>query len=234
MNSRDSGKASKILLKRGILSEDPIENEYENLDEDDDVEDDVATENVIKTVFKAQEPATVTRYDDIKITPFNLEEELEEGEFDKTGNFVFNRAEKSDYDKNDTWAESVDWDAVEQKEREKAEAMEVESNEGDTFQPPQEERSRSYCYKQMLRIMKSDETVQKTIKRIGNEIPKRKPAQRFKTKANPSSEATDEAKVAEARHKLDLMIELAHHLLEDGDTDIYQKTYEQLEEAINS
>ena len=45
----------------------------------------------------------------VRITPFNLKSELEEGYFDSDGNYF----EKADPDKvEDTWLEGVDWDRV--------------------------------------------------------------------------------------------------------------------------
>lgn len=228
------------LLRDGLLSEEPIENEYENLDEgeDDEIEDEetlIKNKDEYDKMLKNQEPATITRYDDIKITPFNIQEELEEGEIDEAGNFVLSKRSLKDEEENDNWAESVDWDAVVKKEMEQDKGtsqqdsrMVVESKS----KPEHNFYDRISCYKQMLRIMRPDETIQRTIRRLGNDVPKRRP--RNKSKQIQSIEVEGKAEeIQEAKRKLDLMIELAHQRLEDGDMDIYQKSYEQLEGAIN-
>lgn len=233
----DEGVSDEDVLDNdGPLREQPIENEYEHLDDDDDDDqvdrkapnDEVDHENMLK----AQEPTTIPQYDNIKITPFNLEEELEDGEFDKSGNFIFKK-EQTDEDCNDTWAESVDWAAVEAREKElkkKKLASTKPTNEAVKQDDKSETRTPMTCYSQMLRIMRADETVQKTIRRLGNLVPKRRPK---KKSADPEMDTYDGDAVAEAKRKLDLMIETAHQLLEEGDTDIYQKSYEDLEDAIN-
>lgn len=200
--------------------------------DESDEEDDADYEEIIRS----QEPATITQYDDIKITPFNLEEELEEGEFDRAGNFIFRREKEKDEEEDDNWAETIDWSGVEQREREqKAEVQVEQSTPKEKDNPPEIVRDRISCYKEMLRIMKSDETVQKTIRRLGNSVPKRRPQKKSaKESSHSQTEAgADTSSVADARQKLDFMIELAHQRLEEGDIDIYQKSYEDLEDAIN-
>lgn len=231
------------LVKGGHLFSEPIDNEYEDLDEDLDENEEQEANNLKKEeydrILKAQEPATISQYGDIKITPFNLTEELEEGEFDKAGNFFPSKDKSGDEEENDNWADSIDWAAIERDESKKSDDKKspesVPKKSTNDQNPPDTERiDWLTSYKQMLRIMRPDETVQKTIRRLGNIVPKR----RFiKSKASESKDCPMEADVladvAEAKKKLDLMIELAHQRLEDGDTDIYQKSFEDLEEAIN-
>lgn len=229
-------------LRRAKSSHDaPIENEYEHLDEDDELEDEETVRKrkaEYKRILKSQEPSTIDRYDDIKITPFNLEEELEEGEIDETGNYVFSKRSLEDDEENDEWAESVDWAAIEKKEREREEATEHETSKVEDTKKSTSAKSEPVildklaCYKQMLRVMRPDESVQKTIRRLGQDVPKRRPVSKSKTH-QPMDVDEKAEEIAEAKRKLNLIIELAHQRLEEGDMDIYQKSYEQLEEAIN-
>lgn len=228
-----------LIITPGPLTEEPIENEYEHLDEDDadgDADEDGKwNKTEYNQILRAQKPSTITQYDDIKITPFNLDDELEEGEFDSAGNFIFRREKEKDENKNDTWAESIDWAAVEKQEKDRREKANVEqSSQAKAETDPV--RDKATCYRQMLRLMRADETVQRTIRRLGNDVPKRRPynkSSKNKTPSEGTSSLDGGDGVVEARRKLDLMIELAHQRLEDGDTDIYQKTYDDLEDAIN-
>jgi len=43
--------------------------------------------------------------DDVKITPFNMREELEEGHFDKDGHYHWNK----ETDIKDNWLDNIDW-----------------------------------------------------------------------------------------------------------------------------
>lgn len=233
------GANDESLPRRGILADDPIDNEYENLD-DSDEEDcleggekkDERLDFRQKTQ-KHQEPATITKDGDIKITPFNLNEELEEGQFDRDGNFIFKKKDDDqDEEADDTWAETVDWAEVERKEKERHEEMIVDEAK---TQPDEETllRDEQTCYREMLRIMQPDESVQKTIRRLGNSIPRRRPFNKNARKQPDTSGPSDSSAINEAKRKLDLMIELADLRLRDGDMDIYQKTYDDLEDKIN-
>lgn len=246
-------------MKRKHLDDDDAnESVVDNLDEedgrcygsdqseDDDSEDDQRRGNCfqLNKVLSYQKGTTLAENGDVKVTPFNLEEELEEGEFDASGNYIFKKAESDDEDK-DAWADSIDWNAIENKQskedheltekprHEDNHSLKKSKSDSASQERPEPARDRISCYKEMLRIMRSDETVQKTIRRLGNSVPKaRRPANKPKSIQNPSPDQ-DPNLIAETKRKLDRMIELAHNLLEDGDTDIYQKTYEDLEEAIN-
>lgn len=225
-----------------LLHEEPNEDdEYD--DDDEDTEEDLRAETLRKLeneqLQRAQEPGNTTQYDDIKVTPFNLEEELEEGQFDEAGNFIFKKKGEGDTDEEetDTWAESVDWVAVERREKEQAQmsAAAQDQEMADDSKTTVIKRDKTTCYKQMLRLMKPDEVVKKTIQRLGNAIPKKKPLNKnaAKFKSQEAGMSKDSQGIAEARRKLDLMIELAHQRLEEGDIDIYQRSYEDIEEAIN-
>lgn len=246
-----------ILIKEGLRHlKQSFGNEYEHLDDGDDdcvVEND--DDDQLGKVFEVQEKATIKEYDGIKITPFNLDEEREEGDFDRAGNFIFKGNENVDIDsddedekdedaEHDTWADSIDWSAVEKEEKEKKEQELIrkhttindnkKNKQISTVQQPK--RTKIDCYKHLLRLVRPDETVQKSLRRLGNTIPKRQPNQLCRRKSNqttPMDTIVSSEEINEAKRKLDLLIELAHQVLEEGDTDIYQKTYEQLEEAIN-
>lgn len=41
--------------------------------------------------FTGQEDPTIDSYEGIKVTPFNMKEELEEGHFDKDGMYIFDK-----------------------------------------------------------------------------------------------------------------------------------------------
>jgi len=230
-----------ILPRLNPLAPDHIENEYEYLDNDDDPEEEVPSgsklgNDELSQIMNAQKPATIRQDGDIKITPFNLSEELEEGEFDKAGNFIFKKGGKSDEEHeggNDTWAESIDWKEVERREKEKDPELTLDRSKESTI-PIRDEQT---CFKEMLRIMRPDETVQRAIRRLGNSIPRKRPTNRNTPKGQnhgaSSNMPKDQAQVEEAKRKLDLMTELANQVFLNGDTDIYQKSYEDLEEAIN-
>lgn len=227
----------------------PPEQDY--LNDEDDLEPDNQAQEQFEDILEAQESATIKRYGDIKVTPFNVDEEREEGLLDEKGNYImkarsrrpkknideYDDDEEEDANEDDTWLQSVDWEAIERKESvgesvnkktstsQNSQAQNKNTNHGDKIT----------CFKRMLRIMKPEETVKRTIQRLGQSIPRRKPISRHRHRSQPQSTEgiADDPSVEAARKDLDLMIELADHILQEGDMDIYQKLYEDLEEAIN-
>lgn len=225
----------EVLLRHGPLTEEPIENEYEHFDDDEDIDDEVATQlkrKDFEEMVKAQEPSTVQQYDDIKITPFNLEEELEDGNFDEAGNFIFSKRQKDTEDNpNDNWAETVDWASVEQTERERKEAQSSVRQKPVDEEMPQVKERHTY-YGELLDFMLPSESVQQAIRRLGRSIPKRQSSKhKSKSSSTKLSQQGSEIDIKEARRKLENVIELAHQLLEDGDVDIYQKSFQDIKSA---
>jgi len=78
------------------------------LDSDEELDDDDKMLDVRK-VNDFSEKKTISYDGDTKITPFNLDDELEDGKFDSEGNFVFNKPD----DEKDAWADSINWDQLE-------------------------------------------------------------------------------------------------------------------------
>lgn len=52
-----------------------------------------------------QEAATLPSEGGVRITPFNLQEEMEEGHFDADGNYFLNREAQI----RDSWLDNIDW-----------------------------------------------------------------------------------------------------------------------------
>lgn len=47
--------------------------------------------------FTGQEDPTIDSYEGIKVTPFNMKEELEEGHFDKDGMYIFDKTKVENF-----------------------------------------------------------------------------------------------------------------------------------------
>lgn len=86
-----------------------ISRSQHTLDSDEELDDDDKVLDVRK-VNDFSERKTIAFDGDTKITPFNLDDELEEGKFDADGNFVFKKADDED---KDAWADSINWDQIE-------------------------------------------------------------------------------------------------------------------------
>jgi hypothetical protein len=65
-----------------------------SLDSDEEIEDnEVDAEKLDDDDIEGQEEITIEKEGEVKITPFNLKEEQEEGHFAKDGNFVWKKEE---------------------------------------------------------------------------------------------------------------------------------------------
>jgi len=224
-------------------------------DEDEDVEKyEVLEKGVYETI--GSEAKTVEFDQDIKVTPFNMKDELEEGNFDKEGFFHW---KKDKDDIQDAWLDNIDWNNVKTFKKFKAEEYRVEAvlqvadsmkpstskhdedegeeNEEDEAEEEKEEsfqelglKEKNILFMQMLEFMKSGETVLKTIKRLGKtsggQAVSQSASQRWSKKKITNQES---ASVNEADKKaLETLTSLANKFIEMGFYDIYEETYEKL------
>ncbi|KAF1740987.1 hypothetical protein MXB_1182 [Myxobolus squamalis] len=93
------------MAKRVKFSDDIVEHiieseinnsESERHRSDNEDNEDAVIQRLGKKVLRlsdieGQEAATETKYGDIVLTPFNLADECEEGHFDQSGNFIFDK-----------------------------------------------------------------------------------------------------------------------------------------------
>lgn len=181
-------------------------------EEDDELEDEKY--NIMNSNdFDGEEEGTIRREQDVTITPFNMNEELEEGHIDKEGMYVFNK--KSD-EITDHWLDNID--SVQLKEQ-----GEPKKNEDTMSDDVPSQLTTNECYRKMIVLMKPGETVKRAIQRYG--ATGKKPLN-ARSKANVSEEEkkkqdTDKANMLE-------LIAVADQILDAGDMDVYERTFEQL------
>jgi len=78
----------------------------------DEEDDNPAPKKLDIRSVQGQEKPTIEYDGSVKIMPFNMDEENEEGHYDEDGNYVFDK-EKNDI--KDEWLDGFDWDSVKQK-----------------------------------------------------------------------------------------------------------------------
>lgn len=59
----------------------------------------------LRKLCSGQEGATIDCDEGVPITPFNLDEEMQEGHFDSEGNYFI----KKDQEIRDNWLDNIDW-----------------------------------------------------------------------------------------------------------------------------
>lgn len=198
-----------------------------SLDSDEEDEEETSKKyNVLDpNEMEGQEEGTIDYDGEIKITPFNMKEELEEGYFDKEGTYIFNKETELIKDQ---WLDDIDWVKVKAVEGTKRkQASETDSDE----ELPSLDLTDHY--KRMLELMKPGETVQKAICRLGGSSNSSRSASNRWKKKKDKEETSDENADKENYEKLQLLTRLADDIIQSGNMDIYQQTYEKLSFHVN-
>lgn len=128
--------------------------------------------------------ARVDSDEEVKITPFNMKEELEEGHFDGDGHYHFNKEK----DITDNWLDNIDWVKIKKDSnyKQKYNAAGLPDSEAESSTDEEEEaKAKSFnlaaTYKNIHELMKPKETVKKALQRLGGNK-KLTTAQRWKLK----------------------------------------------------
>lgn len=205
------------------LSEHHFGTKYKRTLDSDEEDDEVDAEkyNVLDNEeIEGMEKATVDFDGEIKITPFNMDEELETGHFDKEGTYIF----KKEQGIRDNWLDNIDWSKVKKDENQDS------NNEGKDDDVKKVDTKE--LYKQVLELVQPSESIQKAIQRYGKKIKRTLKGQAKWKKARNETKADDQDDQLEKENKEKMMklISLADQLLtETSDMEIYEKKYEDIQ-----
>jgi CD2 antigen cytoplasmic tail-binding protein 2 len=169
-----------------------------------------------------QEDRTVDFEGDTKITPFNMDDDLEEGHFDKSGNFIF---DKKTEDLKDPWYDSVDWNKVQTTE-DKGDEMHVaeeEELEQDTM------ANRLPVYQTIIEYLKDGETANDAMKRLNKS---RVPIQEER-KLRFAAKKAGQPYVDQVAEQIEKITASADILIKKGDTTVYEMTKEDIQKIID-
>ncbi|XP_026478067.1 CD2 antigen cytoplasmic tail-binding protein 2 homolog [Ctenocephalides felis] len=202
-----SNKKQQVILN---------ENKHSLDSDEDDSEDDF--DHMDNHEIEGEEDCEIFKEGEVQITPFNMKEELQEGHFDNQGHYHWKK--DADADLKDHWLDNIDWVKIKETTDGKAKIKE----ESDDDDEPNSSFDLIESYKKMLEFMKPNETVLKTLQRLGKSS-KISSAQRWKNKklgiVDPNAELVTN------------LTSLANEVLTKmGDMDIYQQTYEQIQQQI--
>nr|XP_046161928.1 CD2 antigen cytoplasmic tail-binding protein 2-like [Oncorhynchus gorbuscha]XP_046161929.1 CD2 antigen cytoplasmic tail-binding protein 2-like [Oncorhynchus gorbuscha] len=217
-------------------------------DEEEDDGDKSSKYNILASDdVEGQEGATIDCDEGVPITPFNLDEEMQEGHFDSEGNYYV----KKDEEIRDNWLDNIDWvkireqptkrkkkglaakrrrrvgdedEAEEEKQREEKQADSDEEEDMEEKKEPVEDSLVSFSQHQLteavLELLLPGETVATGLRRLGGLGGRKKGKQREENgKAEETNRDTE---------KLDRLTALADRLVGSGVFEIYQQTYEKL------
>ncbi|KAI9002712.1 hypothetical protein BC832DRAFT_593437 [Gaertneriomyces semiglobifer] len=171
--------------------------------------------------------------DGIKITPFNVREELEEGNYDENGNYI--RA-KDEHRLHDRWLQGLTSDEIAKaraaKDRHEERLRHIASQEERIADDPHQ------IWLKMLEMMKPKETVPSALRRLaGNQgKPNRNRWKKNKkAAAEDTMDATEDPSLKEERRRhVEELTAFADRLMSMGSLDVYSMTYEQVVRMLRS
>lgn len=199
-----------------ILQDIQVSNKKHSLDSDEEDSDEYEQKDLCESDIEGEEDGVSKTQDEVKITPFNMREELEEGHFDNEGHYHWNKSNEI----RDNWLDNIDWVKVEDEKRNK-ESDGLSDGEGLTVY------NEISLYRQVLAYMAAGETIAGTLRRLGKNRAKMTSVERLKLKKQGVPDENGE--------KITKLTELANEILtKTGDMDVYQATYESIQEKINS
>ncbi|XP_056641397.1 CD2 antigen cytoplasmic tail-binding protein 2 homolog [Diorhabda carinulata] len=197
-------------------------NKKHTLDSDEE-DDEIDEDNVLQADDIEGEEEGIARLDgEQKLTAFNMNEEMEEGHFDRDGHFIWNNEKEI----RDSWLDNIDWEKIKANAGSDKKYNLYEKglgSESDT-ESEDDQFDEIKAYKKMLKYMKPKETVNKSLKRLGGADMKLSSVERLKRKKAgtliDSKDVTD-------------LTEIANEILtKQGNMDVYQETYEQIHSKI--
>ncbi|KAI7825454.1 hypothetical protein BX661DRAFT_184607 [Kickxella alabastrina] len=171
----------------------------------------------------------------VRIEAFNMKDDLEEGQFDANGNFVWNKKDPQTYQ--DSWLDGISKTAIERARESKAKQdreppQNNYSNSGSSTAVPWDTVSNDDISLAIINLLQPRETVLNALARIGG--PKKKVKNKWSKKAKAKAKAaTDEdggdgEQERERRGAIEQLTELADRAMARGLVNIYDETYEQL------
>ncbi|KAM6957892.1 LOW QUALITY PROTEIN: CD2 antigen cytoplasmic tail-binding protein 2 [Aplochiton taeniatus] len=235
-----SGPGSRFKGKHSLDSDEEDEGDYGEKSSKYDI---LASDDV-----EGQEGATIDCDEGVPITPFNLDEEMQEGYFDSEGNYFIRKEE----DIRDNWLDNIDWvriqeqpskrkkkglaakrrrragdedEAEEEKQREEQQQKDSDEDEYmEAENEPAEDPLASYTQHQLTEagweLLLPGETVAKALRRLVRF--------RNRRKGKLREESSDKDGTKRDAEKLDRLTALADRLVGSGVFEIYQHTYEKL------
>nr|XP_058892230.1 CD2 antigen cytoplasmic tail-binding protein 2 isoform X1 [Kogia breviceps]XP_058892231.1 CD2 antigen cytoplasmic tail-binding protein 2 isoform X1 [Kogia breviceps]XP_058892233.1 CD2 antigen cytoplasmic tail-binding protein 2 isoform X1 [Kogia breviceps]XP_058892234.1 CD2 antigen cytoplasmic tail-binding protein 2 isoform X1 [Kogia breviceps]XP_058892235.1 CD2 antigen cytoplasmic tail-binding protein 2 isoform X1 [Kogia breviceps] len=175
-------------------------------DEEDDDEGSSKYDILASEDVEGQEAATLPSEGGVRITPFNLQEEMEEGHFDADGNYFLNREAQI----RDSWLDNIDWVKI----RERPPNQRPLSDSEDEDSLGQTPMSAQALLEGLLELMLPRETVAGALRRLGARGGGKGGS---KGPGRPSSP-----------QRLDRLSGLADQMVARGNLGVYQETRERL------
>ncbi|ORX61158.1 hypothetical protein BCR36DRAFT_341489 [Piromyces finnis] len=159
-----------------------------------------------------------------KMMPFNMDKDLEEGDFDENGHYIPKKDENQVYDK---WLEDISksdiMKAKAAKEKQDERIRQQENEEIDI------DINKNEYYKALIMIMKPRETVLSAMKRFGGnnqKVPKWK--QKMLEKKNKNKKMAVNENPEKSQKSIEAITAISEKMMGLGDYSIYEESYESI------
>ncbi|XP_070572312.1 CD2 antigen cytoplasmic tail-binding protein 2-like [Ptychodera flava] len=179
-------------------------------DEEDDGKD-ARHYELTEDDIEGQEEGTVDYEEGIRIIPFNLKEEMEEGHFDAEGNYFENKEDLI----RDNWLDNVDWVKIKERPPEKDE---------ENMSDAQEPFDRLKVCSEILKYLKPGESIAKAIHRLGGGK-QASSSRKWQAKKQKTEESEEDKKRKEDMLTLTGLVD---QLVQRGQYEAYSYTYERI------
>lgn len=192
------------------------------VDEGDDLEDGqkksatIAPPKIESDSSGEEVPAPlVDSEDEEKITPFNLRDEREEGQFDAEDNFQLKRDEEAYQDR---WLEGISREEIKK-------AKAAEERRQKAIEEDQLVYSKAQLIASLVALLQPGETVTRALQRLNSKLPPRRIGQKNKASVLTPQQQQEHAKW---RQEIEKISSLATRLIDAGLLDVYDIPRESL------
>ncbi|KAJ2028205.1 hypothetical protein IWW57_002268, partial [Coemansia sp. S610] len=202
--------------------------QFLDLDDIEGQEMSLASRTEENASFKGKEPERDASGSDdesgrgkIRIEAFSMKDDFEEGKFDVSGNFVWNKQDPQAYQ--DDWLHDVSQSTITQARESKA------KRDGKSLHTPGNGRweSNDDIVVEIINVLHPRETVLTALARIGGPKQKSKSKWANKKAKQKGLDTDDCGKDAERKRAIEHLAVLADQAMARGMADIYEDTYEQ-------
>ncbi|EFA01650.1 CD2 antigen cytoplasmic tail-binding protein 2 homolog [Tribolium castaneum] len=191
-----------------------------SLDSDEEDDYDETAEELNADDIEGEEEGISRQVEGVRMTAFNMKEEMEEGHFDKEGHFIWNNEKEI----RDNWLDNIDWHKVNSDDKYQLDPNEKGLGAESDSESEAEDFDEVGLYKKMLNYMKPKETVNKCLRRLGGDL-KLSSVERLKRKKAGTLNSNQD--VAD-------MTEIANSILtKTGNMNVYQETFEEITKKID-
>uniref|UniRef100_A0A914I4W2 CD2 antigen cytoplasmic tail-binding protein 2 n=1 Tax=Globodera rostochiensis TaxID=31243 RepID=A0A914I4W2_GLORO len=194
---------------------------------DSDEEDETDThQRLDMDKVEGQEESTLEYEGQVKIMPFNMKDDLEEGHFDANGTFIFDK--KEDVIK-DAWLDNIEWDNV--KNAAGKHWGKLDDEEGKKSDDEKEVEPKD-VYRRLLELLNEKETIAGALKRLNSE--KRMNAAEERKRRWAAKKSGANVQEDEKSKQVAELTVLADSLVSLGNMEAYQLNQEGINALLNA